>query len=243
MLSLRQLIKRVPGLGFLCHYLHSKYAMSTVKGKSADVIFTEIFHGNKFGGTQSASGPGSDIYQTRVVRNALPAVIDDCDIRTMLDIPCGDFHWMKHVSLESVDYIGADIVEDLIQQNKKCETSNVHFCQLNLIEDLLPRVDLVFSRDCFVHLSFRDTALALHNICQSGSIYLLTTTFTSCHSNRDIATGQWRPLNLQNAPFHFPPPLRVINEGCTENDGRYSDKSLGLWKVADIEKCLGRRSN
>jgi hypothetical protein len=44
----------------------------------------------------------------------------------------------------------------------------------------------------------------------------------------------WRPLNLQAAPFHFPDPLALIDEKCTEDDGVYADKQLGLWSLSDI---------
>jgi hypothetical protein len=35
-------------------------------------------------------------------------------------------------------------------------------------------------------------------------------------------------------PFNFPQPIEVITEGCTENDGRYADKSLMLWNISDL---------
>jgi hypothetical protein len=63
---------------------------------------------------------------------------------------------------------------------------------------------------------------------------LLTTTFTSTRANHDIVTGDWRPIMLQQAPYGFPEPVALINEGCTEFDGRYPDKSLGLWRLADL---------
>jgi hypothetical protein len=236
MLGMKQLVKRVPGVRVA--YRSAQYALLTLRRKPVDVIFTEIFHGNKFGGTESASGPGSDVYQTRVVRDELPIVIYDYDVHKMLDIPCGDFHWMKHVNMKGVDYTGADIVTDLIRQNSHYETSNIHFCTLDLIKDRLPKVDLVFCRDCLVHLSDRDAIRALRNIFDSGSNYLLTTTFTRRQRNHNIATGQWRPLNLEVIPFCLSSPLKVINEGCTEEDGAYSDKSLGLWRIADIGDCI-----
>jgi hypothetical protein len=49
-----------------------------------------------------------------------------------------------------------------------------------------------------------------------------------------MATGEWQPLNLEQEPFCLPPPIKLIAEGCTEVDGQYSDKSLGLWKVSDL---------
>jgi hypothetical protein len=235
---LKQIVKKIPGVLPAYYYAACQYTALKLKRRTAGDIFTDICRGNKWGGSDSVSGSGSDLFQTRVVRNELLAVWRNFSIHAMLDIPCGDFHWMKHVDLEGIEYTGADIVTDLILGNAQYEASNVHFCKLNLIDDTLPQVDLVFCRDCFVHLSFRDTFIALHNICNSGSTYLLTTTFTSLPHNHDIATGQWRTLNLEVPPFSFPPPFKTINEGCTEGDGAFSDKSLGLWRVEDIRECL-----
>ena len=158
----------------------------------------------------------------------------------MLDIPCGDFNWMKDVNLGDINYTGAEIVNDLINNNiKQYGRDGVRFQKLNLIKDELPKVDLVFSRDCLVHFSFEDIFSALDNLCNnSKSEYFLTTTFTGRTENHDIVTGQWRPLNLELAPFMLPSPLRIIEEGCTENDGNYADKALGLWKIADIRESL-----
>jgi hypothetical protein len=41
-------------------------------------------------------------------------------------------------------------------------------------------------------------------------------------------------LNLQLPPFNFPAPLRLIEENCTEDGGKYADKSLGLWRLSDL---------
>jgi hypothetical protein len=64
--------------------------------------------------------------------------------------------------------------------------------------------------------------------------YLLTTHYASDRANDDICTGRWRPLNLTRPPFNFPPPLFVIDEECTEADGRYKDKRLALWRLEDL---------
>ena len=68
------------------------------------------------------------------------------------------------------------------------------------------------------------------------SEYILTTTFTRRIVNHDIATRQWRVLNIELFPFTLPRPLRIIHEGCTENDAAYIDKALGLWKIDDIRE-------
>lgn len=250
MQALKQLAKRIPGVRYLYHsgrrlirYLYRSarrlYVRCTLRYKGTEDIFTDFALKNTWGGKDSISGRGSDAAQTRVIIEKLPVLFRDLGISTILDIPCGDFHWMNKVSLNGVDYIGADIVHDLIQGNKeKYESKDARFLHLNLIDDELPRADLILCRDCLVHLSFKDIFLALRNISRSKSEYLLTTTFPSRKENRDILTGEWRPLNLEIPPFDFPEPLRTINEGCTEGDGAYSDKSLGLWRIEEIEKDL-----
>jgi hypothetical protein len=97
-----------------------------------------------------------------------------------------------------------------------------------------PAADLLLCRDCLVHLSFADIDKALRNIRRSSLAYLLTTTFPAESVNADIVTGDWRPLNLQAAPFNLPTPVELINEGCTEGDGAFADKSLGLWRIRDL---------
>lgn len=153
----------------------------------------------------------------------------------MLDAPCGDWFWMREVDLGVEKYTGADIVETLIAKNRSLfGREGIEFKCLDLSRDELPNVDLIFSRDCLVHLSFADAQRMLNNFKASGATFLLTTTFTDRSSNIDLGDGFWRPLNMQLAPFHFPPPIEIVNEKCTEGGGNFGDKSLGLWALKDI---------
>ena len=209
-----------------------------MKFTSREDLFTYIYKNNSWGGKDSASGPGSDTSQAQLVVSLLPALLRHLKISTLLDIPCGDFHWMASVDLEGINYIGGDIVNEIIHDNKKFECKNIAFQKIDIINDVLPDSDLIFCRDCLVHFSISDIFLALNNIFRSKSQYLLTTTFTSRKQNRDIYTGQWRPLNLQIPPFNFPQPLKTIVEGCTEGNGAFADKTLALWNTDDIKKHL-----
>jgi hypothetical protein len=113
------------------------------------------------------------------------------------------------------------------------------FRQLNLVMDVLPEADFILCRDCLVHLSIADIVAALRNIAESEANYLATTTFPGRKTNIDIKTGGWRPLNLMAAPFHFPQPLTIIKEGCTEAGGAYADKSLAIWRIGELPSILG----
>lgn len=200
--------------------------------------FSEIYEKNIFGGGTSRSGAGSDLVQTEVIRRELPAQLERLQVQTFLDAPCGDWYWMRQVDLGVETYFGVDIVESLIMKNQQefGNASKIFLC-LNLTQDDLPKVDLIFSRDCLVHLSLEDALRVIANFKRSGSKYLLTTTFTDLVRNNDLAGKDsfWRPLNMQLHPFNFSPPLVLVNEGCTEEGGQYSNKCLGLWLLQDIE--------
>lgn len=205
------------------------------QGKTAPEIFTGIFKENIWKNEESVSGLGSSLEQTSEIIKLLPGVLTKYNIKSILDIPCGDFNWMQQINLDGIFYTGADIVKELIDaNNQKYAADYRRFMHLNLIEDEFEEYDLVFCRDCLVHLSFEDIFSSLKNIKSSSSKYFITTTFTGQKENKNIHTGGWRPLNFQKAPFNFPEPLYLLNEKCTEADGMFTDKSLGLWKVEDI---------
>jgi hypothetical protein len=204
----------------------------SVRGKSPKQVFTEIYRGNTWGDKYSLSGPGSNLTQTEVVRRVLPLLIRELNCKSILDLPCGDFAWMKLVEMD-VEYIGGDIVDELIRNNQTQYSSNRRkFIYLDILQDELPKVDLVFCRDCLIHFSNRDVLRAIQNIKSSDSTYLLTTTYVGVGTNKDIHTGLFRPINLQLPPFGLPMPMRLIDEGSPLGINR--DRRLGLWKTHDI---------
>ncbi|MCX6613074.1 MAG: class I SAM-dependent methyltransferase [Acidobacteria bacterium] len=220
------------GLGKL---MRSMYPHNAVSGPTEEV-FQRIWANNYWGDAESRSGGGSNLEQTAVLRPALSRLLSELKIQSMLDLPCGDFHWMKETVLPAgMSYVGGDIVAPLVASNQASFGGPLkRFEQMNLMEDDLPQVDLIFCRDCLVHLSFAQIGKAIENLRRSGSTYLLTTNFSDDRRNHDIRTGQWRPLALRAAPFHFPLPLAVIEEKCTENRGKFSDKTMSLWRIADL---------
>jgi SAM-dependent methyltransferase len=201
-------------------------------------IFEKIYQHNGWNNTESVSGSGSTLEETAELRRFLPHVLDAFDVKTMLDIPCGDFHWFSQMwwdsNLPNLDepggYIGADIVPELIKANK-AKYPGVDFRVLDMTKDKLPQVDLILARDVLGHFSNRDVRLALANLRRSGSRYLLTTTFPTEETRGDIQTGQWRPINLASY-FGMPNPSAFWPEINVEfPDGHTSTKGLGLWDL------------
>jgi hypothetical protein len=204
------------------------------KDKYSDV-FHNIYNSNYWGSTESISGIGSSLVQTSVIRREIPSLLKEIGVRSMLDVPCGDFNWMRETNIDIDRYIGADLISELVVKNQQRYGSrNKEFITLDIIKDDIPQVDIIMCRDCLIHFSFEHIILTLRNFKRSKSTYLLTTTYTDRLKNHDIVTGGWRPINLQLYPFNFPEYIKLINEKCTEAKGKYYDKSLALWKIDDI---------
>lgn len=203
--------------------------------KSQREIFDEIYRTNLWGDSASRSGPGSNLIQTEQIRKAIPSLLNKYCVSTLLDIPCGDFFWMKELDLKLKKYTGGDIVEAIVQQNHSLYGSDKRqFVHMDILKDQLPKADLILCRDLLGHLSFKDIHAAINNIKNSGSTYLLTTTYVDTQVNEHIFTGLFRTVNLQKAPFNFPQPVEIINENCTEDAHLFKDKSLGLWLIKDL---------
>ena len=200
---------------------------------TAEDRFKHIYETNHWDEAESVSGPGSTLEETEPIRRELPALLAELGASSLLDLPCGDFHWMQHTDLSGVRYIGGDLVGDLIERNRaKYASDGVTFQKIDLVNDTLPAVDAILCRDCLVHLSFDDAQAALANIVRSGAKWLLTTSFPEVARNDDIVTGQWRPINLTLPPFNLSEPKQVIAENCAETE--FADKTLSLWPVEDV---------
>lgn len=202
-------------------------------------IFTKYFENNSWRGKESVSGPGSDPEQTRFLIPEFQFLISELGIKTILDLPCGDFNWMKEIDLDGIEYIGGDIVQKIIENNnQKYASKNIKFELMDVLVDNLPTVDLVVTRDCFVHFPNEEVIKAIKNIKASKSKYLLTTNFTWRHKdfNRNIGMGGWHRLNFECSPFNFPIPKRIIIEGNIQSSDHHQhrDKTMSLWELEFI---------
>jgi hypothetical protein len=156
----------------------------------------------------------------------------------MLDVPCGDFNWMRAVDLTGVSYIGGDIVPALISRNlERYARPGVTFRALNAARDPLPKVDLILCRDLAIHLSFASIKRVLANVHASGSTWLAVSTYPGCTTNLNVRTGGYRDVNFQAAPFHLPAPTRLIRDEPGDTDTQHT-KYLGVWHIADaLDAC------
>ena len=202
-------------------------------------VFRDIYNRRRWRSRETSSGKGSSRVATAGIRRALPELCARYKIRSLLDAACGDYFWMSSVKLDLDQYVGLDIVPELIEQDSRLFASErVRFELKNICLDPLPRVDLILCRDCLVHLSEENVKKAIDNFIDSGSRYLLVTTFTRLQVNRDIISGMWRPMNLGIPPYSFPSALEIITDGADSGSALEFHKTLSLYDMTRIGRTI-----
>ncbi len=211
-----------------------KVRRKIITGDDLGEKFTAIYESHYWEDDESRSGAGSNLYATKKIRQAIPGLFAKYGIRSVVDIPCGDFFWFKEMSLDIDSYLGGDIVAPLIKSVSEKYASPIRsFRVMDLTKDVLPECDLILVRDCFIHLSFEAIFGCLKNIVQTKSGYLLTTTFSNMTTNVDIGLGNYHTINLCSSPFAFPPPLELIDDYAKGMVPR----QLGLWRIDDLRRA------
>lgn len=196
-----------------------------LSAKTRAEVFRDIFSSNGWRDCESASGGGSTLAATEQLRDVLSEVIKRYQIMTLVDIPCGDFNWMRHVDLDSVTYIGIDIVPELVQKlQDEFGNPTRRFEVGDVVTSELPPADAVICRDLFLHLSLSEARTALRRLRDNYRVVLVSSN-PSIRRNLDIVTGESRQLNLELEPFNLQPPDAVISDG-TE---RFPRRVIGVW--------------
>jgi SAM-dependent methyltransferase len=222
-------------MGWLERWRARRAELHRFRGQSRAQVFGYIFDTNKWGG-ESVSGKGSGLERTYRIRQQLPGLWQRLGVTSILDVPCGDHGWIDTLDLSGYDYTGVDIVPALIEQNR-ARYPGRRFLVADVCEDRLPDADFVLCRDLLVHLSFADIEAALANLLAVNGRYLMCTTFPHIRENRDAVTGKHRRLNMCLAPFGWPEPLELLDEGTAE--AQIHGKCQGLWALPELRAQSG----
>lgn len=206
--------------------------------------FTAIYKYNYWEGSESVSGRGSSLEYTKNLQQKLPELFDKFSIKSVFDAPCGDFNWMSNVvEHNNITYIGADIVKPLIESNKKHnKNARARFLHFDITRHDFPQADLWICRDCLFHLSYKDTLSVLQRFIISDIPYILTTTNSNIDefNNIDIATGNYREIDLFSEPYLFSDDVLFRIDDFVSP---YSPREMCLWSQEHIIDAVEKFSN
>ena len=182
--------------------------------KSPEKIFSTIYEKSLWGKSdeQFFSGTGSLPINSKVYIEWINQFLKIKNIKSIVDLGCGDFRVSKQLDLKDINYTGCDVVPQLIEHNNETfGNDKISFQQCNIIENPLPEGELCLIRQVFQHLSNKSILSTLQKMKKYK--YILITDFQP-HAdtkkiNNDIPnfsgtryvvheTGLW----LENEPFN-----------------------------------------
>jgi len=206
--------------------LISFYIYQKSKGASDTNIFSRIYKNDKW---TKGSGPGSTIENTVEYRKLLQDYFNDHRFRTIIDLGCGDFQFMKLINIPSnKTYKGIDVVHEVIEEDKKLYgKENVQFYFINDLYDIkqgdkLFRGDLLIIKDVLMHLPNAKVQYFIDKILPNFKYALITdTVIPNDNMNKDILTGQWRPVDITAPPFNLENVVTIMDYEKATNREKY----------------------
>jgi len=152
-------------------YLHARnYLLTAMKRplicqRQRRLIFEHVYAQRIWGDGGSEdyySGPGSDPEEVQAYANLIKKFIAEKQVRTHVDIGCGDFRAGRAGRVAGVHYIGIDIVPTLIERNqRRFSDAEIEFRCIDAVDDHLPDGDLCTIKQVFQHLSNAEIGLIL----------------------------------------------------------------------------------
>lgn len=170
-------------------------------------IFDDIYK-NELWGQGQGSGGGSTPEITFDYRHYIQKLLLEADIKTVVDLGCGDWQFSYLIDWDNVNYLGIDCVKSLIDQNNsKYGAQNIKF----EYKDISSGVDgyegdLLIIKDVLIHWPNKDVKLFIDKLLQEKKFkYILITNANKKDQllNKDIKAGEFHNLDLNIAPFNY----------------------------------------
>lgn len=201
---------------------------------SNEQLCTTQYSTHSYGCSETPSGQCATLERTKELREHLPTLLQTLNITSILDAGCGDWTWMSQVPLESIQYIGAELVDDLLLVLQRYSSETVSFQKLDIVEDPPVEADLWLCRDVLCFYPYAEIKRCLQHFVESNSKYIAITSIDRLEPNQDGLKGYWRPLNLMLPPFSLPPP----DHSCPDGEQWFRKKHLMVFNKEQIQEWL-----
>jgi SAM-dependent methyltransferase len=186
--------------------------MCETKGDTQQV-FSRIYGDGVWGRNsdgEGISGVGSIYENARPYVKLLQKFLKTHQIKSVVDVGCGDWELSKYIQWGDIKYIGYDVVSDVIEKDTaKYGSSQFQFICGDGVNADLPEADLLICKDVLQHLpnSYIHTLISKMKRFK----YCLITNDISAPSvphahrrvNIDIPIGSGRFVDLTKNPFNI----------------------------------------
>jgi hypothetical protein len=151
------------------------------------------------------SGPGSTLEYSAPYREFLVSYLVEHDVRSILDLGCGDLVIMNAVIKRDpeISYVGVDCLLERVVKNRALYPDLSCFCDDVRLPDRerFRWFDLVICKDVIQHWDTPTIHAWLRAITAFGVPALVTNCARGEQINWDIGMGDFRPVDLTKHPF------------------------------------------
>jgi SAM-dependent methyltransferase len=170
-------------------------------------VFERIYHQAAWGKNADGighSGTGSTMRATMYWRLFVTAFLANNHITSVVDAGCGDWEFSQSIDWTGIDYKGYDIVEAVIEADKKrFERPNIHFFTADIVTTDLPAADLLIVKHVLQHLPNEAVRRLILQFPKYRHVVLVNGVdpITLSSNNLDIVDGAYRDLDVTAPPF------------------------------------------
>jgi 2-polyprenyl-3-methyl-5-hydroxy-6-metoxy-1,4-benzoquinol methylase len=169
--------------------IYSQWEQRQFRGLDVSETFTKIYRDRKWDVEPTAnfrfdSGPGSVGAAADQYTVWIQELISKHNIRSAVDLGCGDFQIGARIAPMLDSYLGLDVVEELLQINRQSSPTNATFRFHDATLQTIPSADVILVRQVLQHLSNAEITQVMAHI----------------PTNTRVVITESRPLNLNARP-------------------------------------------
>ena len=150
------------------------------------------------------SGGGTDHGNDKndMYRNLLQSYVNKDDVKTVVEIGCGDWEVSSRIDWSSVSYTGYDVAKIVVDyNNENFSKNNIKFICDDIISKNTIKSDLLIVKDVFQHLPASFCKDFIQSITSNFKYNIITNDFGV--SNNDIDFGDYQGNNFSLSPFYM----------------------------------------
>jgi len=180
----------------------------------------QVYNMNLWGSNNTPFYSGEGSHESNIVKPYIDKVksfLSSFEQQLVVcDLGCGDFNIGRQFISDTKQYIGVDIVPELIEYNSTVFVDpKVRFACLDIAVDTLPQADCVIIRQVLQHLSNKEVLNVAHKLSQYK--YVILTEHLPAgpfNPNFDIISGQGIRLKKKSGIDLLSPPflLEIKNQ-------------------------------
>jgi SAM-dependent methyltransferase len=211
--------------------------------------FSDIYQNQRWG-KGAGSGEGSDLARNQTYLRLIEKFIRDREIKSVVDLGCGDWQFSRQIDWSGASYVGVDVVPSVIQDlNAQYARPGVRFVHGDVVTCDLPDADLAISKDVLQHLP---NELILKFLRRLGRFKyaILTNDRRQYHlpgwrnlwnlwptditrPNMEISGGGYRPVRLREPPFKLD-ARELLTIKMRHSNGMHLKEVL-LWENTSVK--------